>query len=374
MIYIPTLKNRQCELNAAKKLSFCFGKKIIPLFEIVKEDYLPRYEKDPVSGEFIRELKPGNIIKTKRKIPSLEEDIKTLKDINNRIAGKEAFIDFLRFNLSNNGQSGKKIKLEDVQLSWANSNNIELYKSNLRKILEFSNFIPVISIKESFEFNDINLRDLCNILRSNNNPIALRITDSLYDKYTPIISSILNEKDYLLYDIGEQSANSKIVDFEEIAESGYLFKFVVLNSPRKRSINNCNYPHKLPTTFIDTSAKTICTSNNFYGFGDYCGLKDILPQNINTMGKGTALALIYNFSDNLYYTFLNPNTALSFKGFKTLVPDILSLKNVFSPNDDCPILNEIETMESTNYGNYSTWIKITISRTIYQMYKYLEVN
>lgn len=54
-MYFPIMKNRDEELRVVKGMSNYFGELIIPVLEIIRDEYFVRYRTDEVTGEFIFE-------------------------------------------------------------------------------------------------------------------------------------------------------------------------------------------------------------------------------------------------------------------------------------------------------------------------------
>jgi len=357
------LKNRQEELKVAKELNYCFSNKIIPLFEILKDIYKVQYKKDPITGDYIYIQKGKK--KQKVKEESTDSDIITLEHINDLINGKVAFIDFFRFSKD---KYGNNIDLSSVDLSVRISFNINLYKKRVLEVTKYKNLIPVISIKPSFKFKKNDLRDFLIELQTKSKSIGLRITDHFIQDYKDLIESLLRDSDFLLFDIEEQNPKSKVMELEEIMELKTLSKKILLNSPRKASIFNREFEESGITKLIDNSARDIFSEYVFHGFGDYCGYKDALPEKRNNYGVGAALALIYQYEDNGFYSFCN-HKIKGFSGYRDIIESILKMKHYFEKINKCPGLEKIKNLQiKRKTGNWATWNNIIITRYIHQMY------
>ena len=367
-MYVPIMKVRREEIRVSKKLNSCFSDSIIPLYEILKDEYEYKYEKDE-NGKFIMVLEPGKKRKSKVKKEVTEDDIVTLKKISEYINNKTAFIDFFRFDAGKYG--GDKVDINKAELAFSLSRNEEEYIKRLYGVSNYDNLIPVISIKNKFIFNKRKLAEIIEKLQIQNSSIALRIEDSLFEENSEIIERMLRKEDYLLYDIGEQNIDSKIIELMDLEDIEIKAKKIILNCPRKFKLNNKQYENNKITELIDNSVLEEYTNYGFIGFGDYGGLKDQLPTTGGGNGKGAALALVYDWSSNSFYSFCNSNTNLGVKGYRQVIPDILKHKKKLDPLNDCPFYSEINSMiDKNSNGIWSTWNNLTLTRYIYQIYKY----
>lgn len=361
MIYVPILKTRREEMNVSKKLNYCFSDKIIPLFEILNDQYEIKYKIDPVTQKYILEQKGKRKMRIKE-LPT-DADIITLDSINRLMQNKKAFIDYFRFTIK---KYGKNIDISKTELAWKLSRDSDLYKNRIKDISKYKNLIPIVSVKPEFVFGKNELEELLIELQDKNESIGLRITEEFLEEYNMLINNILRGTDYLLFDIGEQNPTSKIMEFEEVMELESSAKKILLNSPRKAKIRNGEYEVLGITALIDNSAKDEFSKYGFNGFGDYGGLKDTLPTNDGSNGTGAALALLYNYKDNAFYSFLNPDTSQGVSGYNKIIPVILKKKVFFDPSNNCPAIQKIEELNKS--GNWSTWHNINITRYIHQMY------
>lgn len=367
MLYVPMLKVRQEEEKVSKTLQNCFDDNIIPLFEILVDKYKKIYETDPVTGKNIREEKICNDGKSrfyKIPIPEIDENIITLDTINKNINNKKAFIEFYRFSLKEFPSS--KIKLNSVKLAYKLNNDLNSYLERTTEIANYDNFIPVISIKKEFEIPEKDLKSLFNKIHLKNKNIALRITDDLFELYKEFIISNLSSNDYLLFDICEHPAKSKINEFKEVAKLEITAKIILLNSPRLKDLKNSSYSEQDYTELIDTSIKNNITENGFWGFGDYCGLKNDLPHTGG--GKiGSALILFFDGKKNKFFSYCNHDTNKGTSGYIELVDLIKSDQDKFDPENNCFGYKKINSL--TKFKSWTTWINVCLQRTISEMYK-----
>lgn len=366
MIYIPMLKMRTEELKVIKKMKDYFSDNIIPLIEILNDMYEPRYKIDPITSEFIyREV--GKSRRRVTEIPN-ESDIITLEFLNELVEGKPLFIDYFRFTRK---KYGNQIDINKVELAWKLNNNEELYKNKIRDISKFSNMIPVISIKKEYGMKKNDLKNFLIEMQEKNYSIALRITEEWLDEYDEVIKDVLTSRDYLLFDIEEQSPETKFMELEELIEKDYNADIVLLNSPRKLSIKNGDYPAHGVTDLIDNSARDKMYEYNLDGYGDYCSHKDTLPMRGGSC-IGAALALLYDYNENVFYSYVNKDITLGMRGYLTLIPTILAEKTILDPDNECIAFKEIEKLESS--GNWATWINVCMTRYIHQIYKSMKYN
>lgn len=365
-MYIPMMKTRQEELRVAKKLNYCFSDKIIPLFEVLDEIYIKRIKVDE-DGNKVMELKPGN----KRKTPIFEEknsdDIITLDKINQLINKSKVFIDYFRFDID---KYGKQVDISSMTLAYTLNNNPNMYIEKLKAISKYDNMIPVLSLKNKFVFPKRKTLEIIEDLQKKNESIAFRLEDQFYEDYKDIIENNLRKSDYLLYDINEQNLDSKIIELDEISDCKSKAKTIILNSPRRSIYANKEYENCSSTNLIDNAVVREYFSYKFDGFGDYGGLKDQLPpKNQGSNGMGAALAVLYNYEDNLFYSFCNSNTSLGLKGYSEVIKHVLNYERKLNPHNNCEAYIKINSMFlKKQYGNWATWNNITLTRYIHQMY------
>lgn len=365
ILYIPMMKTRQEELKVTKNLNYCYSDEIIPLFEVLNEIYEIKYQFDN-DGNYIMELKPGKKKKNRVEKPKTTDDIITLDKISDITNKSKVFIDYFRFDVK---KYGTNLKVSNLELAYRLNNNNDEYVKKLKAVSDHVNMIPVLSLKKPFLFTTSEIREITKGLQGINSSIAIRIEDELFDSYNNIIEELLRSTDYLLYDISEQNFNSKVMEFEELKESGIKAKKVILNSPRSTKLENKQFENASKTDLIDNSAAGEYREYGFEGFGDYGGLKDQLPSNDIPDGKGAALALLYNYEDNYFYSFCNSDTRLGLKGYHLVIEEILEYKSILDIDSNCEAYLKIQSLvDDDSTGGWGTWNNITLTRYLHQMH------
>lgn len=328
-MYVPILKARRTEMRIIKDLNYCFSEKIVPLVEVINQ----------------------------------KNDLNKIID---NIDGKMFFVDFLRISIE---KYGNKFNPTSVILSMNISRNEDEYIESLKGLLIYNNVIPIISIKDKFEMDEAILEKLYNELSLNNRSVALRITPAYIGKYKNILENVIQKKDYLLFDIEETNLLSREIELDELSDLTISAKKILLNSPRESRLTNGEFEENGFSLLIDNSVAREYLNRGFYGFGDYCGYKDILPRKNGSKGEGAAIALIYNYDDNAFLSFVEKNTKLGVAGYHKVINEILKQKDVINDFDACIAMKKVEEFSGRDKkGNWSTWIGITIMRYIYQMY------
>lgn len=361
MIYVPILKTRTEELRIMLSVKGCLGERIIPLIEIISEKYATRYMVDD-RGEFVCRIVNGRKMKIKCK--PTEQDIITLEYVNELVNHNKVFIDYFRFSLD---KYGKNIDFDNAELAYNLSNDYELYKKKIFSIPKYENMIPVISIKKGFEISKRDLKKILSELQNESMQVALRITEEWLDDYQDIMEDMLRKEDYLLFDIEEQDPETKFMEIEQLKDYGCSCNIILLNSPRKAIIKNGEYPERGITDLINNCAKDIAETYELDGYGDYCGLKDVMPTKNGSNGTGAALALLYDFKDNVFYSYCNHDTSLGVKGYRALLPVIKEEEVVHNKDGDCLGYERINKLPGC--GNWNVWHHINAVRYIHQVYK-----
>lgn len=360
MIYVPLLKTRDEEMRVFNNMEYCFSENMVPLIEILKDKYEYEFLVNPITKEYIYEQHGKTRRRAKERV-----NIITLDSIKDVVKDKPVFIDYFRFSLQ---KYSTNINVDNVELSLELNNNDDLYKKRIKEISKHPNMIPVVSIKDEFFMSKYELNKFLTELQVDNRSIALRITENHIEEYSDIINNTLRTSDYFLFDIGEQNPDSKFIELQEVYELTSNTKAILLNSPRKAGIYNVSYENGI-TKLINNNVKDMAKDYKFDGYGDYCGLADKLPEKGGGFA-GAALSLIYDYRENVFHTYINPDTKQSMLGYRKIVPMILSDKKTLDPDKDCPALHRISEMTINGSGSWSTWKNITATRYIHQVYKY----
>ncbi len=361
-MYIPILKNRASEMRVLSQSNNLIGKNMIPLIELISSEYQTRYERDPITDEFIYVQGPK---KRKRvKIEPTEVDNITFEKIKKYTANNKCFVEPFRYD----SNDYPRTDINKVLYAFEISRDYEKYKNQLIKVSQESSMIPVISIKKSFETSKDDLGKLVNILKGNSASIGLRITIDLFDDYVDSIKDMLDKNDFIFIDLQKNNLDSKELEIEDIKDNDLKCNKILLNCPRRNDINNVDYEENKVTVYIKNCVAERYQDYDFDGFGDYGGLKDTLPSDRQGGGTGAALALIYNKKTNVFISFVNKNTSLGIKGYNEVRKNILSNQTLIEEFDTCEVIKKIKDMNRT-FGNWNTWIEYCLKRYIVQVTK-----
>ncbi|OWP59501.1 hypothetical protein ETZ92_017955 [Bacillus velezensis] len=363
-MYIPIMKNRKEELKVIENMKDYFNESMIPLIEIIRDEYKIQYKIDEVTKEYVYELKSGNKRKTRVKLEPKEKDIITLEKIQDRLNEKKAFIDFFRFSKN---EYNSKEGFTGIELSFK-LREYDYYKQRILKVGKFTNLIPVISIKKDFKISEHDFTKLIYDLRKDNSSIAVRITDNYLDDYLEILEKHLTQMDYIMLDIRNQHVDSKFIELEDFQDLETNAKKILLNSPRSRNYKNGDFENLSYTKKIDNKVARIYTKYKLDGFGDFGGLKDDLPVKGGGNGLGAALGLIYCKEENAFYSIVNYDTNMGLKGYEYVRNEILKRLSLLDNKGDCIALKRIKNMEG-KYGNWGTWNNLALTRYIQQQVK-----
>lgn len=370
-MYIPMFKSRRIEKAAIIQNGAYFSDIIVPMIEILQEHYKQTdFATDDETGEYLKRLKGKRLVRYR--VPATDKDEDTLEYYANQLfRNKKAFVDYFRFNPEKYGKGN--IKAESVPLSIKLNQDENLYISKLKAVCDYENLIPVLSVKDGFCDSEYGILNVINDLQKLTDEVAVRLDDSAYEVYSESVAPVLRKSDYLMFDICEQNMRSKQIDLEEFNELRTPANKILLNSPRVGKIKNGNFENGF-TPLIDNSARDVSVKyDEIVGFGDYCGLKDNLPQN-RSFSRGCALALFYFSENNKFMTFVNKDVDKGTLGYKDVIPNILAKRKELDPLGRCPVIREILAMVSEGKsGNWDTWNRLTVSRYISQMAQFLQV-
>lgn len=236
--------------------------------------------------------------------------------------------------------------------------------------------IPVLSFKAGRDFSIFgknSLKTLFTKLFTECNQVAIRLSSNYFEEYIEDIIPFLRKNDYLMYDINQTPIESMHFDIEDLTEIKGDFKRVILHSPRDRKTKNGLYKDCSYTDLIDNAIRNDYKILGFDGFGDYAGLKDILPTGGGN-GQGAALGLFFINNRNKFLSIMNSNTKIGTLGHKHVIDEAFgNYYNELNPTDDCPAMEYIKvTMKDKGKpGVWGQWKYITILRYISQIKKSL---
>lgn len=304
------------------------------------------------------------------KIGRTNSSIEELVEYYDKIINSKYFIDLFTFSEAEYSQPNLAQLTKSLQIR---SHNEKEYFSLLLKTINSSKSIPVVSIKKARDNlkTPSQLSYLLKELKKHKEQIAVRIEGRLYNKYKDVLSEELRENDYLFYDIKENNTDPFTLDFSDLENMQGFIK-ILANSPRKRSLNNGSYICNNYTDLIDNSVRDEYLEYNFQGYSDYSGLKDDLPRS-GGGGFGAALAMLYDYTKNKYYTITNPDTKKGNAGYETVIEEIKKeeLKSLLRLND-CLSYEYIQKslIDRDKNGTYAVWNLITMIRVLSEMKKF----
>lgn len=338
-MYIPVLKNRLFENKLLREQCTYFDDTIMPLIEVLNQ-----------------------------KIGRTTMQVDELLSVYDSHINSPYFIDFFTFD---EGEY-TNFDLNQVPFYIAHRNDtINDYRNLLALVCNTKHGIPVISIKKGREFllNRASIKSLIRDLQSLTSKIAVRIQSLLLQSYFFEIDTSLRENDLLIYDINEESIQSKVFDRKQLSNRAGSYKVVLLHSPRSSKLNNGSYLDGDYSGLIDNSIKNDYKNLGFDGFADYAGLKNVLPTDGGN-GKGAALGLFYDNTNNQFFSIMNPDIDQGTRGHLYVLDQAFKIyKNKLDPLDNCPAF---KYMYSNLYsqgkpGQWGQWKYITVLRYISQI-------
>lgn len=357
MIYVPIVKNRKAEKGAISKCVECFGKSIIPYFEIIDDQYVQRYLLNS-KGERVMELKTGNKKRTPIKLENNEDDICTLDEIDKIVGHKSCFIEYFRY--SQDEYPDSSIDPTKAKLARELSFNFAKYMKRTVGICEYENFIPIISIKKGFQTSHTDLSDLITRIRERGHNIGIRIQIGLFDEYKEIIENELSKDDYFFVDIGESPYRSQVFLLQDVEDSKIGARCILINSPRHRKDIKKDYQLDGWEPLINNNVAEKYVEYGFCGFGDYAGLKDALPERIPV--RSVVLALLYNKDNHMFWSIKSQQIGDGAEVKKKA----LEYAAIFDAEKTCRGYKEIRRISK---GNQCNWNEITVIRYIDQISK-----
>jgi len=339
-MYTMILKNRMQEHNILTNHGSLFkNDEIVPLIEIIN-------------------LKINRTIFT-------EEELIKFYDKN---ISSSYFIDYFSFD----PEVYKPVSFPQLTYSLElNGDSKEEYLGRLLKTTSSEKAIPVVSIKSSREeilsFTALNY--IITNLQKHKKNIAIRIEGRLFSVYKDLISKIIRVDDYLFFDINEEQLDPFVMDLFDLEEVSA--KKILINSPRKRDQANGSYLESGYTALVDMFAREKYIEQGFIGYADYGGLKDDLPKAAGG-GMGAALAMLYNGSNNKFYTITNKDTQVGVKGYDIVLNKMYSEEVISELNgDDCFAYEFVKErmLDRGRTGNWAQWNYVTLLRTLSEIKK-----
>lgn len=338
-MYIPVLKNRLFENKFLREQSSYFDERVIPLIEILNQ-----------------------------KIGRTTLEVDELLSIYDSYINSSYFVDFFTF------EEGEYSKHDPNQVPFyiAHRNDtINDYFDLLSLVCDTEHGIPVISIKKGREFllDRASIKSLIQMLQALTSKIAVRVQSSLLQNFFMEIDPLLRKDDLLIYDINEDSIQSKFFDRKLLSSKSSSYKVILLHSPRSSKLNNGSYLDGDYTGLIDNSIKVNYKKLGFDGFADYAGLKNVLPTD-GSNGKGAALGLFYDSSNNQFFSIMNPDTDQGTRGHLYVLDQAFTVfKKKLDPNDDCPAFEYmfLNLYSQGKPGQWGQWKYITVLRYVSQV-------
>lgn len=365
-MYILTIKNRPYEFKAISILieSGLMTNDMFALVEVIQEDIECDKKVDPITGQLIKVNKPTRQGKDRWcsvDDHSTDRDV-ALRNISDRFGNRMVLVDFFRCDIRKYKNAGPQQCKLVIELS----RKLDEYKNRVKQISQYSNLVPVITVKRGIDnFDPGELKEFALEMQSLccGRPIAIRIDD--IGGYEQVLKDVLRAHDILIYDINEQPLASKVEEVDELQKLQLLSSKVLLCSPRKRDLANGTYEEGC---HIDNSHIATYVDYGFQGVADYGGLKDSLPAK-GGGGNGCALALLYDGGRNRFDAYVHGDSALGPRGYRFVVERVLADRSKLDPFGECLTLDIVERQAALGkYGSFSNWVTYTLVRYVQQLY------
>ncbi|MDE8702829.1 hypothetical protein PZH32_07600 [Adlercreutzia equolifaciens] len=340
MVYVPIVKNWDSEMRALRELTskgILPRPGIMPLVRIVEEDASPSkrcWYKSPAS-------------------------------LNSFFTSSTAFVDYHRCDLS----EFKQLDVSKLGRVRELSDDPRSYLASLEKLARFEHLVPVVSICSGvINPPDEEVASFIDRMHSAypGKPVGFCIDKD--PRGYPASVSRLTGSDYFFFDIGEKPLKSQAIQFEKLRSAKVAACSILLNSPRKRSVNNKEYEERGYTSLIDNRVRTDFWIHGFDGFGDYAGLRNDLKLNIKNGGKACATIFIYCDDVNRFRVYMNPDSSKGMRGLMSVCKALEDDLDVLDPRRDCVALGQFRAAwPNGNAGNFATWVTRTVIRYIQQI-------
>lgn len=178
--------------------------------------------------------------------------------------------------------------------------------------------------------------------------------------------NILNNKDYLIFDIKDNDYQSLNLFFLRICQIKHACKIVTFSDERPNNSTNKSLAINDYNHFFNTSVVESIKNDTFTldGFGSYCSAKNDLNQGGSYMYKVYGAFVIYNFEKNDFFSFKTENTDFlpnAYKSIKDILKDNYDLvMELFSETEKshamiCEFLDNNEKK-----GTAATYISFSI--------------
>ena len=361
-MYIPIIKNRTIELDVLCERLPVFNKIIIPFIEIVEERKFSEFIKDE-NNKRVYDLVGGRK-KYKKTVPV----VWTIDELLARFGETEIFVQYFRYDIERYEADYSK-----VPKSYAMNDDLDLYLNESLKLAYYPNFIPVIILKPNVRNDDlskitetiIKIKEISNVgLR-----LDVEILDLYADKLDRIIN-LLNEDDFLFFDLLEQNYINYEDEIEEVIKLNTNCKKVIMKAYRKRTRYNNSFDIGENPTALKTYLRYNYANHGFDGYSDFCGLQDRVPNN----GRGVyGTVLIYNIQAKKYISYRSPQIGvnpITRKGgradFKMLRNMVLTSSRIIKEPQyiRCP---GIKTVKRINSGGFGEWKRIAMQTYLHSM-------
>ena len=343
-MYVPVVKNQYCEFGAMKRLLKA---------GLVSDGIYP----------FVKFL----IVDDQANKVNYYHDPKRVSEL---FSPKQVFVDYYRCDIGAYG----RVDVSKLGETRRMSADADAYLEEMKSLASFENFIPVFSIRQDVinPAPDALLSAIVDIRHAHPGKHVGICVDAYYAQYNKAITSVLGEDDFIFFDSGEAKPRSRKPAIRKVLGIVCPAKKVLLNSPRKRSLQNGDYPEHGFATFIDNDARDDYSSLGFDGFGDFAGLRDDLKLNIRIPGepRGRALVLLYDYDTNQFMSYMNPDSRAAQGGFRDLAPVIDGDMHWLNPGGNCIALNEFlekRRSDPEKFGGYTFWVTATVVRYIQQI-------
>lgn len=360
-MYVPIFKHRTAETNIIRDY---FGKTnlssdLIPLVEVAEEKYssVPEMHNGIAKKETYINENGRKCHRQKR----ITLDVIPQK-LSRNAKNKKIMIDYLR--LSPRQYDG--IKTELMSFCTKLDLDYDFYKTKVLNLLNYPNIIPVISMKPGTRHSSAHILDLINELGHNIKCLRVHV-DVLEETF-----NILNELDHSDFLIIDFKHSDDFISYDFNIIRNICKAKIILSYANRKGYQNPDYPNLEYTNLISNQHIIISGNNKLDGYSDYAGLKDDYGASKGGNGTGSALALFFDAKKLQYYCYKNNDTSLGMKGYKYIAETIFN-SSFYLSHSDCDSFNEVRKILSEGkYGNWSSWIKVTIISTLYQTSKLLK--